>query len=136
MTNSRQKGKRIEREIANAYRAAGFRARRGQQHQGSPDSPDVVVEDFPRLHVEAKGGAAIRLWEAIEQARRDAGQGRVPVVHIRRNHWPTYVVLSFDHWIEVLQNGMEALGAPAAKLDGPVDVVHLGEVYAIEENQP
>jgi Holliday junction resolvase len=45
--NSREKGKRGERQWRDELRAQGFAARRGQQFSGSPDSPDVVCDDLP-----------------------------------------------------------------------------------------
>ena len=77
--NSRQKGKRVEREAADYLRRLGFDgARRGQQHSGSPDSPDVLAPDL-RVHLEVKGVEAIDLglqpWhDAIKQAQGDAGE--------------------------------------------------------------
>lgn len=51
--NSRAKGQRGERELADFITAAGFPARRGQQFAGGPDSPDVVCPGLP-FHIEAK----------------------------------------------------------------------------------
>ena len=42
MTNSREKGKRGERELAAKLREHGYDCRRGVQYQGGPDSPDVI----------------------------------------------------------------------------------------------
>ena len=77
--NSRQKGKRVEREAAEFLRRLGFEgAKRGQQHSGSPDSPDVLAPGLA-VHLEVKGVEAIDLglaaWhDAIKQAQGDAGE--------------------------------------------------------------
>jgi len=42
--NSREKGKRGERQWRDELRANGYAARRGQQFSGSPDSPDVICD--------------------------------------------------------------------------------------------
>lgn len=71
--NSRQKGASGERELARELaRVLGCRARRGQQYSGSPDSPDVVT-DIPGIHIECKRTETLRLYDALAQARRDAG---------------------------------------------------------------
>ena len=76
--NSRQKGKRVEREAAAYLRSLGFEgAKRGQQHSGSPDSPDVKCDGLS-VHLEVKGDQSIDLglgpWhDAIKQAQADAG---------------------------------------------------------------
>ena len=41
---SRTKGKVGELELAAKLSEAGFPATRGQQHSGSPDSPDVICD--------------------------------------------------------------------------------------------
>ena len=85
MTHSRNKGKRGERELVRLLRAEGFDARRGQQFRGTPDSPDVLVADRPWLHLEVKRTERFRIYDAIDQARRDAGEGQMPVVAYRAN---------------------------------------------------
>lgn len=81
--NSRQKGKRIEREAAAALSAVfNVAMRRGVQFSGGPDSPDVI--GLPGVHFEVKGVERLNLWAAMEQAVRDAGSN-VPVVAFKRN---------------------------------------------------
>jgi hypothetical protein len=102
--NSKQKGCRGEREAAAALAKAfpGTEARRGQQFSGGPDSPDVHW--LPEIHVEVKRCEALRLWPAIEQARRDCGD-RTPILLHRANGRPWVVVIELDdlptspaHW--------------------------------------
>ena len=47
---SRDKGKRGERELANALRNCGYETRRGQQYSGTETSADVV--GLPGIHIE------------------------------------------------------------------------------------
>ena len=47
MSGAMSKGAHGERELAAILTAEGFDARRGLQHRGGPDSPDVIV---PSLH--------------------------------------------------------------------------------------
>lgn len=78
MTNSREKGKRGEREAANYLTAIGLPARRTQQYNGDGLS-DVVVDGLA-VSIEVKYGyprgefdLGTKLWEAAtEQAHEDA----------------------------------------------------------------
>lgn len=84
MINSRAKGKRIELQACAYLRSLGFTCRRGQQFAGGADSPDVIVEELPDVHIEVKGDKSIRLgnqaWKDAQfQADRDAGD-KVAVV--------------------------------------------------------
>lgn len=80
------KGKAGEREFAALLREYGYaEARRGQQHSGGGDSPDVV--GVPGVHFECKRTERLRLYEAVDQARHDsAGTGRMPIVAHRCNN--------------------------------------------------
>ena len=90
---SRQKGKRGERECA-AELAAVFccDARRGVQYQGGTYSPDVVLAGID-VHVEAKRVEALNLYNALEQAKADAGEGQTPIVWHRRNGKASVVIV-------------------------------------------
>lgn len=94
--NSRNKGAAGERELAKALASAlGVEARRGRQYAGSPDSPDVVT-DLPGVHIECKRVEALRLYDALEQSKRDAGADEVPVVIHRRNRGKWIVIVELD----------------------------------------
>src|SRR5690349_961813 len=82
--NSREKGKRGERQWRDELRANGYAARRGQQFCGSPDSPDVVCEALDWIHFEVKAVERLNIEDAMEQARRDAGAKVLIVTHRRR----------------------------------------------------
>ena len=79
--NSREKGKRGERQWRDELRANGYEARRGQQFCGSAESPDVVCDALAWIHFEVKAVERLNIEEAMEQARRDASaksEGRNP----------------------------------------------------------
>jgi hypothetical protein len=88
--NSRQKGARGERELANDLCAMGLRCRRGQQFSGSPDSPDVV--GLPGIHPEVKRVQKLNIHEAMEQALADCGKNTAAVFH-RKNNKPWLVTV-------------------------------------------
>ena len=97
--NSREKGKRGERQWRDEFRANGYMARRGQQFSGSPDSPDVICDELSWLHFEVKAVERLNIEDAMDQARRDAergieGQQKVPVVAHRR---------SFRRWLVTME---------------------------------
>ena len=71
--NSREKGKRGERQWRDELREQGFHARRGQQFAGGPESPDVVSDDLPWAHFEVKAVERLNICDAMEQALRDCG---------------------------------------------------------------
>lgn len=75
--NSREKGKRGERQWRDELRANGYAARRGQQFRGSPDSPDVVCDSLPWIHFEVKAVERLNIVEAMEQARRDCAEPKM-----------------------------------------------------------
>ena len=80
---SRRKGAVGGREPAAGLTAEGFNATPGQQHRGGPDSPDVICPSLPGIHFEAKRTERLHLYDAVAQARRDAG-GKLPVVAHRK----------------------------------------------------
>ena len=102
--NSRQKGKRGELGLAKALREAGYEARRGQQYSGTETSADVV--GLPGIHIECKRVEALRLYDALAQARRDTGEsGDCPAVFHRKNHEPWVVIMYMDDWLDLYKKG-------------------------------
>ena len=91
---SRDKGKRGERELAKELsRLFNVNAQRGQQYQGSPDSPDVKA--FDEIHIECKRVERFDLYKSLEQAKDDAGDS-LPIVAHRRNRHEWVVALYLD----------------------------------------
>lgn len=103
--NSRAKGARGERELAVVLKEHGFEARRGQQFQGGPDSPDVVTK-HPALapfHIECKRVEAGNLYVWMDQARRD-GVGKTPLVAHKRNGEEWVAILPLSSFLFLLQS--------------------------------
>jgi Holliday junction resolvase len=100
--NSRQKGARGEREWSAKLREHGFRARRGVQYAGGPDSPDVLCEDLPGIHFEVKRTERLHLYDALAQAVREAGD-KLPVVAHRANDCEWVVILRADDVLGLLR---------------------------------
>ena len=89
--NSRDKGKRGEREVAQLFKKVGYPAERGQQHDGMTGHADVV--GVPYIWIEVKLREKLDLEEAMKQAERDCtafnaghiGDESLPAVFHRRN---------------------------------------------------
>lgn len=88
--NSIRKGKHGEREAAKYLRSLGFDCRRGQQHAGGPESPDVV--GIPGIHIEVKFGVkgmdlgTMLHGDAISQSKREADDDESWCVLWKRPH--------------------------------------------------
>lgn len=102
MMNSREKGKKGEREFASLCRDKGFsKVHRTQQYCGNTgDAADVV--GLPGVHAEVKRVENLNIYNAVEQAKRDSQKsGRVPVVFHRRNNHEWLAIMTADAWFEM-----------------------------------
>ena len=98
--NSKQKGNRYERELAQAIRECGFDARRGVQYSGLQGEADDVV-GLPQIHIEAKHVEKLNLYKAMDQAIRDANEDEMPAVFHRKNRTKTFVTMRFEDWMKL-----------------------------------
>ncbi len=105
MTNSNRKGKVGEREISNYIKTTyKVDARRGQQHKGGADSPDIIV-DIDGFHWEIKRDEHLNIDKALMQSTADAKDGEKPLVAHRKNRTKWKVTMWFDDFMEVVLNG-------------------------------
>lgn len=104
--NSRAKGARGERAFAALLRNYGLGAYRGQQFRGGSDSPDVVCPDLPHVHFEVKNCVASTVfYEWVEQAIRDAEEGKLRVVAHRAKHHDWICILPVQDFMRLVLNG-------------------------------
>lgn len=96
--NSREKGKKGERELAHVLSEYGYDCRRGQQFNGL-DGEDVVGLGY--IHIECKRVQALNLDDAMEQAKRDAKDNQIPAVFHRKNNKKWKVTMELDTWIKM-----------------------------------
>lgn len=101
--NSRAKGKTGELEFAHYLASNGFAARRGVQYSGGHDSPDVVCEDLPDIHWEVKRVEGGNLYKWMDQAMKDAGLAKIPVVAHRKNHKDWVAIVPMETLMELLK---------------------------------
>lgn len=101
--NSREKGKRGERELASLLRDYGYDAHRGQQYSGAGED-DVTGLDG--IHIECKLRDRLNIEQAYDQSKRDAARrGDIPTVMHRKTNDPLrtgwLVTLSLDHFMSL-----------------------------------
>ena len=101
MINSRQKGKVGELELARYLKDKGLSARRGQQYSGSPDSPDVICEDWKDIHIEVKRVEQLNIEKALQQSTKDSGIDEKPIVVHRKNREKWKVTMWLDDFIDL-----------------------------------
>lgn len=106
LINSRQKGARAERELANVLKKYGYETRRGQQYSGANGDADVVGLD--KIHIECKRVERLNIDDAVAQSVRDARQCETPVVMHRKNHQPWLVTMRLDDWIKFYKEWSES----------------------------
>ena len=96
--NSKSKGAKGERELANILKDYGFNTRRGQQYNGL-EGEDVVGLDY--IHIECKRVENLNLDKAMQQAKRDSKDYQMPTVFHRKNKQKWLVTMELDDWIEI-----------------------------------
>lgn len=100
--NSKEKGKRFERELAKRFREYGYTdARRSAQYCGNTgEAADVV--GLPFIHIEAKHVEKLNLYEAMKQAKNDAkGNDVIPAVFHKKNNQNILVTVEFDQFMKI-----------------------------------
>ncbi len=97
--NSNRKGKIGELEFAKLCRDNGYKdCRRGQQYNGL-EGEDVV--GLPNVHIEVKRTERFKIYDAIEQVKRDTKDDRLPIVAHRRNESEWLVVMTAKDWFKM-----------------------------------
>lgn len=101
--NSREKGKRGEREFRDVLRAAGYcKARRGQQFSGEQGNPDVICPELPDIHWEVKRCNVTKPYTWVEQAFRDSKTTYAVVAH-KKNLGDWIAILPMDDLLEIIR---------------------------------
>lgn len=96
MINSREKGKRFERAVAQILCKFGWQAKRAQQHCGAAGDADLIT-NFP-AHIECKHRRRPE-WSAWwRQACTDAPPGKRPIVVYRINRGSIMVLFRLADW--------------------------------------
>ena len=97
----RDKGKRFERYTAHLFQDYGYEAIRSAQHCGkSGDAADVI--GVPYLHLECKACEQFRIYDWMDQAKRDSeGTGNLPTVIYKKNNHEVLVTMRLDDFMRL-----------------------------------
>ena len=101
--NSREKGKRGERELARRLSEYGYSCRRGQQYCGANGDADVI--GLPGIHIECKRVEKLNLYDAITQAKHDALSNELPAVFHRRDNCEWLVTMEIGDFMRLYTEG-------------------------------
>lgn len=99
MPDSREKGKRGERELSSILSSYGYPCRRGQQFCGANGDADVV--GLPGVHIECKRNERLNIYDAVGQAKQDAPCDTLPAVMHRKNNCEWLVTMTLDAWMQI-----------------------------------
>lgn len=101
--NSKRKGKTGELELANKLKEYGYKAQRSVQYNGKDGQADVL--GLPHVHIECKRVEKLNLYDAMEQAKRDAKHGDLPAVFHRKNRCNWLVTMELDDFMKIYKGG-------------------------------
>lgn len=102
------KGKRGELEVAKLLQSFGYEARRGQQYQGGPGSPDVV-HNMKGFHIEVKFVEQFQVYKALEQAEEELNDihHEIPIVFHRRKQKEWVVCMYADEFLMLMKKAQK-----------------------------
>lgn len=102
--NSKRKGNTGERELLSILAGAGSAQRNDQRYTGGKDNPDISFQrNGKKYHVECKRCEKLSLYEAMQQAIRDANGNAIPVVMHRRNNKEWLAVLRLSDFLHEME---------------------------------
>ena len=100
--NSKRKGKTGELELAAKLKGQGYDVRRSVQYNGKEEEGQADLLGLPGIHIECKRTEALRLYEAVDQAKRDSrGKNQIPVVFHRKNNCEWLAIMTMDDFMEI-----------------------------------
>lgn len=107
MVNSRDKGARLERSARDACRLywAADDCVRTAQVTGKESSD--LTRALKGGHLEVKGRAAIAALRFLDQAKRDAKEGEIPVVLMKEDRGPWVVMVEIERSPEFAERLVE-----------------------------
>lgn len=101
MINSKKKGSKGELELANKLKNEyGFNCRRTQQYCGKVENSADVI-GLPFIHIECKRVEKLNIDEALNQAKKDAKEHRIPCVFHRKNRTNWKVTMDLDDFMVI-----------------------------------
>ena len=108
MTNSRQKGKRGELQLAKKFKEYGIEAYRSQQYSGHHQKGDPDLKGTPGLHVEVKWQQKQELEKWLAQAKNDCSSDKLPILSHKRNNEGWKITMDFDTFMSLYREWLES----------------------------
>jgi Holliday junction resolvase len=103
--NGKQKGKRGELELARKLIEHGYDVRRSVQYNGKKEEGQADLLGLPGIHIECKRVEALRLYDSVEQAKRDSkGKDEIPVVFHRKNDCEWLAIMTLDDFMKIYKD--------------------------------
>ena len=100
--NSKRKGKAGELELASKLREYGYDVRRSVQYNGKAEEGQPDLLGLPGIHIECKRTEALRLYDAVDQSKRDSeSTGDLPAVFHRKNNCEWVAILPLEVFMEI-----------------------------------
>lgn len=107
----RRKGAQGELEFAHLCQEYGYSAvHRTAQHCGKTGQAGDV-EGLPGIHIEVKRTESLRLYDALNQSKRDctaAGKNEIPIVAHRKNKSEWVVIMTAADFFKMYKKYMES----------------------------
>ena len=99
--NSKQKGKRGELEFCQELKKYGYDCRRTVQYNGKADDGEADIIGLKGIRAEVKRVERLNIYDAMEQAKRDAKNGDAPTVFHRKNRSNWLVTMGLDDFMKL-----------------------------------
>ena len=99
--NGKIKGKRGELEICQELKKYGYDCRRTVQYNGKADEGEADIIGLKGIRAEVKRVEKLNIYNAIDQAKRDAKNGDIPTVFHRKNRCNWLVTMELDSFMEL-----------------------------------
>jgi hypothetical protein len=114
---ARAKGQAFERFLAHTLTEATKREwKRGlaQTRGGGAETADVVCEDLPQFHIEAKNQKRCNIKAALAQAETDIGDkpNTVPIVITKDTGCDTLVTMKLADWLTMWTKYLDEVYPP------------------------
>lgn len=103
--NSKQKGARAERNLANELKRYGYPCRRSVQYNGKAEDGQADLIGLDGIHVECKAVEKLNVSKAMEQAVNDSKEGEMPTVFHKKNREGWLVTMRLEDWIKIYGGG-------------------------------
>tara|TARA_R110002020_G_scaffold152143_2_gene329761 strand:- start:2418 stop:2765 length:348 start_codon:yes stop_codon:yes gene_type:complete len=72
---------------------------------------DIVLSPIAKKSIpyaiECKNVEKIRIWSAIDQAKKNIENNETPTIVFKRNGVEPWVAIPFDHWLDLIMENIE-----------------------------